>query len=93
MKSIIQHEKRCFFCGSERDLEIHHCLHGTANRKLADEDGLTIYLCKYHHTGQDGVHHRADFDLTVKKVAETEWLEHYHKTIDDFIKRYGKNYL
>lgn len=33
----------CFICGSEKQLELHH-IFGGANRKKADDDGLTVYL-------------------------------------------------
>jgi uncharacterized protein (DUF1330 family) len=29
----------------------------------------------------------------MEQLAEKTWLEHYNKTVEDFIKRYGKNYL
>ena len=42
MKSIIQKEKRCFFCGSVRNLEKHHIFGGTKNRKWSEKYGLTV---------------------------------------------------
>ena len=32
-------------------------------------------------------------DLTLKRKMERAWLEYYDKTIEDFTRRYGKNYL
>ena len=95
MVSIIKHGRSCFFCGSEVNLERHHCLHGTANRRRAEEDGLWTYLCPECHRGTDGVHGKNghDKDLTLKKAAEYQWMKLYGKTKEDFIKRYGKNYL
>lgn len=90
MKSIMQKDKCCYICGTERGLHLHHCLHGTANRKLADRDGLTVYLCAEHHRR---VHAINDMDLSLKQFAEEAYLEHYGKTIKDFVARYGKNYL
>ena len=29
----------------------------------------------------------------MKETAEKRWLEYYHKDIEDFIKKYGRNYL
>lgn len=40
-----------------------------------------------------GVHFNIKFDLHLKQIAEQAWLDHYGKTIDDFIKEYGRNYL
>lgn len=42
--------EHCKLCGSPY-VEIHHCLHGTANRKKADKYNLVIPLCHEHHTG------------------------------------------
>lgn len=92
-KSIIQEEKRCFFCGRVTDLERHHIFYGTANRKLSDADGLTVWLCQEHHRGKSGVHQNHDRDLILKQYAEELYLIRYEKTIDDFIERYGRNYL
>lgn len=95
MESIIQSERYCYICGSRRDLELHHCIHGVANRKLADEDGLTVYLCPMCHRGTYGVHGREGhgIDEDLKKIAEAKWLRMTGKTKADWIARYGKNYL
>lgn len=94
MKSIINNEKKCFICGSTANLHLHHVMFGR-NRKIADEDGLTLYLCYFHHEGTYGVHgiNGHDLDIKLKKIAEKKWCEFYNKTPEQFIKRYGKNYL
>lgn len=65
------------------------------NRKKADEDGLTIYLCYEHHEGTNGIHGKNghELDLKLKKLAEKKWCEYYKKTSEDFLKRYKRNYL
>lgn len=70
--------------------QVHHCIHGFANRKLADEDGLTVKLC---HTCHRLLHDKGYHDKDLQRWAQESWMEHYGKTIDDFIKRYGKSYL
>ena len=40
-----------------------------------------------------GVHFNREFDLYLKRIGEKTWCEHYGKTIEDFIKEYGRNYL
>lgn len=96
MKSIVcnQNIKYCSVCGEKNNLHLHHIIFGK-NRKKADEDGLTIWLCYNHHEGTNGVHGKNghDLDIKLKQQAEKCWLEYYNKTIEDFIKRYGKNYL
>lgn len=72
----------------------HHVFYGTANRRKSEEDGCWVWLCaKHHNMSDEGVHFDKKLDLELKIVVELMWLEYYSKTIEDFIKRYGKNYL
>ena len=84
----------CIECGTP-NVELHEVFFGTANRKKSIEDGLVIPLCKqYHHRGNlIGIHQDIKLNTKYKKVAEKRWLEYYNKTIEDFIDRYGQNYL
>lgn len=93
MKSIIQKNRVCYFCEREYGLDRHHAMHGTANRRLADQDGLTVYLCRECHRKLHDTEAGAEMDLKLKRDAETAWLNYYHKTVEDFIARYGRNYL
>ena len=93
VKSLLQDKEVCYRCGTTQDLQLHHIFYGTANRKLSDIDGCVVYLCQRHHTGAQGVHFNKKIDLTLKARCELAWLEYYDKTIDDFIARYGRNYL
>lgn len=85
----------CYVCGNKLYPHLHHIFYGVRNRKKADEDGLTVYLCYKHHEGTDGVHGKNGhkLDMRLKQIAQKKWMEYYNKTTDDFIKRYGKNYL
>ena len=94
-KSIVQSEEECYICAklgfhTYKYLEYHHMLHGVANRKLADKDGLTCFLCKYHHSA---LHDKGEWDKELQKEAQIRYMEYYEKSVDEFIKRYGKNYL
>lgn len=92
MKSIIQSEKRCFICGTTSDLECHHCIHGTANRKNADKYGLKVWLCHKHHTGSnESVHHDSEIDLQFKRLAQKTFEAKYGH--DKYMSVFGKNYL
>jgi len=73
----------------------HEAFFGTKNRKISIEDGLIVFLTHENHEGTNGVHGKNGhkLDLMIKKEAEKRWLEYYDKTIDDFIQRYGKNWL
>lgn len=94
MKSILQSNKQCYVCNTTNNLHLHHIIFGK-NRKKADEDGLTVYLCREHHEGTFGVHGKNGhkLDTILKQQAEIYWLKTYNKTVEDFIERYGKNYL
>lgn len=93
-KTIMQENKECFLCGTTNDLHLHHIIFGK-NRKKCDEDKLTIYLCREHHEGTNGVHGKNGhkLDMWLKQRAERKWCEYYKRTISEFIDRYGKNYL
>lgn len=91
--SIIQdlNDCRCFNCGSGYGLELHHCLFGSGKRKLADEDGLTVWLC---HRCHKALHEsRPELARELKEKAEMAWIAHGDSDIEGFIERYGMNYL
>ena len=90
MQSIMQTEKECFFCKSQKQLEVHHALSGYANRKKADADGLVVYLCRTCHAD---LHDRNVGEQELKREAQRIWMKAYRKTVDDFRDRFGKNYL
>lgn len=94
-KSIIDNKKECYVCGSTTNLHFHHILFGVRNRQKADDDGLAVYLCYQHHEGTYGVHGKKGhaLDIALKTIAEKTWISYYNKSEEDFIKRYGKNYL
>lgn len=96
--SIVYPEDQCAVCKATNKtarLEKHHIFYGTANRKLSDQDGLTVYLCPKHHRWiPDGVHGgNTKLDNELKITAQMVWMKENHKTIEDFIKRYGKSYI
>ena len=93
--SIITNDlEHCIECGRSI-VELHEVFFGGRNRNKSIEDGLVIPLCKkYHHQGNlVGIHKDKELNLKYKKIAEFIWLKHYNKTEEEFIKRYGKNYL
>ena len=90
-KSIIQTEDTecCFFCG-QYATDVHHCIHGTANRRLADKDGLVVMLCRRCHTN---LHDKGTLDKELQRIAQARWMEYYGKSEEDFRKRYGKSFI
>lgn len=86
---MIDADRKCKYCGSWNNLEVHHCIHGNGRRKLADEDGLTIYLC---HTCHMKLHDTRAIDLAYIQYAQ----RYYEKNIGSrskFRERYGKSWL
>lgn len=70
-ESIICKDWRCYICHREYGLDLHHCLHG-AYKKLADEDGLFIALCRYHHSR---LHDFGENDKELKALAQKSYIE------------------
>ena len=90
--SIIQKgDPRCFFCGRRTGLERHHVMTGP-NRALAEEDGLWIWACVFHHTDpKEGVQYNREKSDALKGLAQTAYeARHSH---DEWMNRYRKNYL
>jgi hypothetical protein len=86
-------DKRCFFCENTLNLDEHHCLHGTANRKKAEKYKLTVWLCRWHHTlGIKSVHKCKETDLQLKRFAQKYFLENIGD-MELWMKEFGKNYL
>lgn len=91
--SILQNEKKCYVCGTTQNIHIHEVMFGR-NRNNSIKDGCCVYLCGYHHNqSNEGVHFNHKLDMELKQKMEKRWLEYYHKDIEDFIKKYGRNYL
>ena len=93
MRSLIAEMDHCYVCGRTGRLEAHHCFHGSANRKLADDDKMIVALCPCCHRGHKGVHNNAELDRQIKRDAQKVWQAYYGKTEEDFRERYGRSYL
>lgn len=96
MKSIIQDEQVCFLCGSTDRLQEHHIFGGNPNRKNSEEDGLKVYLCKFHHEGDErgnrnAVHFNDELMQMLHEIGQA-YYERTH-TRDEFRKRYGRSWL
>lgn len=79
------------FNGSER----HEIFEGrTGNRKKSIEDGLVIFTTpEIHRTSKNSIHLNPKEWLWLKRKGQLRWCEYYGKTTEDFIKKYGRNYL
>lgn len=91
--SILQTKKECYVCKSTLNIHIHEVFYGK-NRQKSIEDGCCIYLCgKHHNQSNEGIHFNHKLDIQVKQAMEKKWIESNNKTIEDFITRYGRNYI
>lgn len=107
MESIIDTRKGiCHECGAVGATEEHHCFFGHSRRKIAEREGLKVYLCHECHRGTSGVHGRDghELDIKLKKEAQQAWeakyIEEYpyenhaeDSAREAFIRMMGKNYL
>lgn len=90
-KSIIQKNGReeCYVSGSRINLDRHHCLHGIANRKLAEKWGLWVWL---RHDIHMSLHEKdKELDRQLEQDAQRAFEEKYGH--DAWIKIFRKNYL
>lgn len=91
-KSIMQRgDPRCFFCGKTVDLERHHAMTGP-NRKWAEQYGLWIWCCDYHHLDpKEGVQYNRKKADGLKRLAQIAFeARHSH---DEWMETFRKNYL
>ena len=91
MKSIIQKEKKCYFCGSTIGLEEHH-IYMNSLRKTSERNGFKVWLCyRCHRDNKFGVHGNRQMDLELKRKCQ-EVYEQTH-TRNEWRMLIGRNYL
>lgn len=83
-------QDECYICRKYGVLEKHHVWHGTANRKLAEQDGLYVWLCRDCHRN---LHDKGEHDLELMQIGQLYWQMVYKMPKEDFIKRYGKSVI
>ena len=97
MNSIIQGGKCCWLCGANGScdpLDKHHVF-GGARRDASERYGLTVWLChdKCHIFGQRAVHRCGETRERLQAEAQETAMRHYGWTKEEFIAKFGKNYL
>lgn len=98
-KSIMQRKDgTCYLCKKlyggdwNQEVEEHHVMFGTADRKLSEHFGLKVYLCLGHHRNSaEAVHRNKKNDLILKQDAQKIFIETYPDK--DWMEIFGKNYL
>jgi len=88
----LQDEKKCYLTGCPSGLEKHHIMHGTANRKIADEWGCWVWLTPEMHRGTYGVHGREghELDRQLKQACQIAFERIYGH--DKWMDLFGKDY-
>lgn len=82
----------CFLCGaSGRKLDRHEPF-GGANRQKSKAHGMWCMLC-HEPCHLSIVHREAEENNRLKVKAQRLAMEKYGWTKDDFIRKYGKNYV
>lgn len=90
MESIMQSEKRCYLCDRKTNLERHHVMSGTANRKLSEKYGLWVWLCRDCHTGSQGAQYDPvkNFELRADAQRAFEEIHGHELWFNTFYKNY-----
>lgn len=96
--SKVQTKCECFICHAPYTvgLEHHHLLHGTGQRKLADEDALWIWCCRKCHSD---LHDHNKHDKELQALGQRVFIEEKMKegysegqSRGMWFNRYGKFY-
>ena len=90
-KSILQSDKRCYFCNRVNLLEKHHVLAGVANRKISESLGLWIWCCHNCHTGRNGVQYDKEKSTLLKQDAQRAFEQSHSRS--EWMDLIRKNYL
>lgn len=98
---ITKYMDYCVICG--KPAAWHHVFHGSAGRKLADEDGLVLPLCPEHHQYSSvSVHMNHTVDVLCEIIGELAFernalADGKAHTVEEarqlFFDRYNKNFL
>lgn len=71
-------------------MHIHHIYFGP-KRKISEENGFKVTLCRECHTGNDGVHFDIEKDYALKEECQRIYeTTHTHQ---EFIDKINKNFL
>jgi hypothetical protein len=78
-----------YFEGSHK-----HHIFGGSNRKLSEKYGLFVYLTPaMHNMSNKGIHFNKEFMDYAHKEGQKAYMKHYSSTKEEFISKFGRNYL
>ena len=89
----------CFLCmllrgdhDTRANLQEHHAMPGTANRKLSERCGLKVYLCLEHHTqGPEAIHNNIRHQRLVQRKAQEAFEAKYSH--EKWMEVFGRNFI
>lgn len=79
----------CAICGKYGDL-VRHEIYGGTRRSNSKKYGAWLTLCPRCH---EAVHAEPKTYLLLKEVGQRSVMDYYRMTTEDFINKFGKNYL
>ena len=83
-------DEKCFKCWKSGGLVRHEVFHGS-NRTRSKALGCWVRLCPQCH---EQVHVKdGTLDAELKKAGQKAAMRHYGWTVEEFRRRFGKNYL
>lgn len=85
----MQSEKKCYVSGVEYNLDCHHVMTGTANRKLSEKYGLKVWL--RHDIHMDLHDHNKELEIRLKQDAQRAFEEKYSH--EKWMSEFRKNYI
>ena len=87
-KSIMQTEKKCYISGAEYNLDQHHIVGGTANRKISDKWGIWCWLRHDIHMDLHDRNQELDYKLKIEAQQIFEKLYSHEKWMELFRRSY-----
>jgi ferredoxin len=90
MKSILSNADKCYLCGSRIWIQHHHVYFGSM-RKVSENNGFKVPLCRECHVGNNGVHFDIEKDNALKQECQTKY-ECTHSR-QEFMSLIHRNYL
>ena len=102
MSKSIMHNKQdgtCYLCmllhgdySRKTQLEEHHVMEGTANRKLSEHYGLKVYLDPQHHRlSKESPHQNAEINEKLHVEAQKAFEKRH--SYEEWMEVFGKNYI
>lgn len=93
----IMPESGLYFTKRLSGLERHEVFFGRNYRSKSIEDGLVVFLEPERHRGYNGVHGSGEQGIALnkrlKEIGQKTAMDYYGWSVEQFIERYGMNYI